>query len=75
MYPIANDVSNADLTVMEVIKVVIPNSLGREVMVVDAKTQYSLSKEGWVTVTTKKGGKASCLAIMIRLQERLCHGM
>ncbi len=28
--PITNDVSIADLTVMEVIKVALPNSLGRE---------------------------------------------
>jgi hypothetical protein len=53
--PITNAVSNADLTVMEVIKVVLPNSLRREGTVAVAKTQYSPSKEGWVTVTTKKG--------------------
>jgi hypothetical protein len=52
---ITNDVSNADQTVMEVMKVVLPNSLGREGLVVVAKTQDSLSNEGWVTVTTKKG--------------------
>ena len=53
--PITNDVSNADLTVTEVIKVVLPNSLGREGMAAVAKTQDSSSKEGWMTVTTKKG--------------------
>ncbi len=47
--------SNADLTVTAVIKVVLPNSLGREGMAAVAKTQNSPSKEGWVTVTTKKG--------------------
>jgi hypothetical protein len=52
---ITNDVSNADLTVTEVIKVVLPNSLGREGMAAVAKTQDSSSKEGWVIVTTKKG--------------------
>jgi hypothetical protein len=52
--PITNDVSNADLTVMKVIKVVLPNSLGRESTVAVVMTQDSPSKEGWVTVTTKK---------------------
>ncbi len=51
---ITNDVSNADLTVTEVIKVVLPNSLGREGTAAVAKTQDSPSKEGWVTVTRKK---------------------
>ncbi len=50
--PITNDVSNA---VTEVIKVVLPYSLGREGTAAVAKTQVSPSKEGWVTVTTKKG--------------------
>ena len=53
--PITNDVSNADLSVTEVIKVALPNTLEREGMVVVAKTQDSPSKEGWMTVTTKKG--------------------
>ncbi len=53
--PITNDVSNADLTVMEVIKVVLPNSLQRGGTRAITKTQDSQSKEGWVTVTTKKG--------------------
>ncbi len=56
--PITNDVSNADLTVTEVIKVVFPNSLGREGTAVVTTTQESPSKEGWVTVTTKKGGQS-----------------
>ena len=54
MVPITNDVSNADLTVMEVIKVALPNSFGREGTVAVAETN-SPSKEGWVTVKTKKG--------------------
>jgi hypothetical protein len=52
--PITNDVSNADLTVTEVIKVALSNSLGRKGMVAVAETN-SPSTEGWVTVTTKKG--------------------
>ena len=52
--PITNDVSNADLTVTEVIKVALPNSFGREGTVAVAETN-SPSKEVWVTVTTKKG--------------------
>ncbi len=51
---ISNDVTNADLTVTEIIKIVLPNSLGREGTEVVTKTD-SPSKEGWVTVTTKKG--------------------
>ena len=53
--PITNDVSNIDLTVVEVIKVALPNSLERKDTTVVAETQGSPSKEGWVTVTTKKG--------------------
>jgi hypothetical protein len=53
--PITNDVSNEDLTVTEVIKVALPNSLEREGTAIVAKTQDSPSKEGWMTVTTKKG--------------------
>ncbi len=52
--PITNDVTNEDLPVTEITKIVLPNSLGREGTEVVAKTD-SLSKEGWVTVTTKKG--------------------
>jgi hypothetical protein len=55
--PITNDVTNEDLSVTEVIKIVFPNSLGREGMEAVAKTD-SPSKEGWVTVTTKKGGQS-----------------
>jgi hypothetical protein len=53
--PITNDVSNEDLTVMEVIKVALPNSLESKGTAIVAKTQDSPSKEGWMTVTTKKG--------------------
>jgi hypothetical protein len=52
--PIMNDVTNEDLAVTEIIKIVLPNSLGREGMEAVAKTD-SPSKEGWVTVPTKKG--------------------
>ncbi len=73
---ITNDVSNADLTVMEVIKVVLPNSLGREGMVSVAKTQDSPSKEGWVAVTMKKGRQSIPPGHYDpATQERLCHGM
>ena len=53
--PITNDVSNEDLTVPEVIKVALPTSLERECTAIVTKTQDSPSKEGWMTVTTKKG--------------------
>ena len=72
---ITNDVSNKDLTVTEVIKVALPNSLERKDRRVVAETQDSLSKEGWVTVQQRKGDKASHLAVMILLQEKLYHGM
>ncbi len=52
--PITNDVSNEDLVVTEIIKIVIPNSLEREDTEAVTRTD-SPSKEGWVTVTTKKG--------------------
>jgi len=52
--PITNDVTNEDLLVTEITKIVLPNSLGREGTQAVAKTD-SPSKEGWVTVTTKKG--------------------
>jgi hypothetical protein len=55
--PITNDVTNEDLAVTEIINIVLPNSLGREGMEAVAKTD-SPSKEGWVTVTTKKGRKS-----------------
>jgi hypothetical protein len=55
---ITNDVTNEDLSVTEVIKIVFPNSLGREGTEAVAKTD-SLSKEGWVTVTTKKGRQST----------------
>jgi hypothetical protein len=53
--PIANDVSSKDLTVTEVIKVALPSPLERNDAMVVAKMQDSPSKEGWTTVTTKKG--------------------
>jgi hypothetical protein len=40
--------------VTEIIKIGLPNSLGREGTEAVAKTD-SRSKEGWMTVTTKKG--------------------
>ena len=52
--PITNDVTNEDLLVTEIIKIGLPNSLGREGTKPVAKTD-SPSKEGWMTVTTKKG--------------------
>jgi hypothetical protein len=52
--PITNDVTNEDLAVTEIIKIVLPNSLGREGTEAVAKTD-SPSKEGWVAVTMKKG--------------------
>ena len=53
--PITNDVSNKDLTVTEVIKVALLNSLEMNDVIVVTETQDSPSKEGWTTVTTKKG--------------------
>ncbi len=53
--PIKDDVSNEDLTVTEVIKIALPNSLEREGTAIVPKSQDSLSKEGWMTITTKKG--------------------
>jgi hypothetical protein len=52
--PITNDVTNEDLSLTEITKIVLPNSSGREGTEAVAKTD-SPSKEGWVTVTTKKG--------------------
>ena len=52
--PITNYVSNEDLAVAEIIKIVLPNSLEREGTEAVARTD-SPSKEGWVTVTMKKG--------------------
>jgi hypothetical protein len=50
--PITDDVTNEDLSVTEVIKIVFPNDMGREGTKTVPKTN-SPSKEGWVTVTTK----------------------
>jgi len=52
--PITNDVTNEDLSVTEIIKIGLPNSLGREGTEAVAKTD-SPSKEGWMTITMKKG--------------------
>jgi len=51
---ITNDVTNEDLSVTEIIKIRLPNSLGRDGTEAVAKTD-SPSKEGWMTITTKKG--------------------
>ena len=72
--PITNDVSNKDLAVTEIIKIVIPNSLGRESTEAFARTDYS-SKEGWVTVTTKKGRQSTPPGRFDLATGRLCHGM
>jgi hypothetical protein len=56
--PITNDVSNKDLAVTEVIKVMLPNSMRWEGKETVAETPNSSSKEGWVTVTIKKGRKS-----------------
>ena len=63
---ITNDVSNEDLTVTEVIKVALPNPLERNDVTVVAETLDSPSKEGWMTVTTKKGRQSIPPG---------CHGM
>ena len=52
--PITNDVTNEDLSVTEVIKIVFPNAMGRK-GTETVPNADSPSKEGWVTVTTKKG--------------------
>jgi hypothetical protein len=51
---ITNDMTNKDLSVTEITKIMYPNSLGREGMEEVTKTD-SPSNKGWVTVTTKKG--------------------
>jgi hypothetical protein len=57
--PITNDVSNKDLPVTEVINITLPISMGGECTDLVAETLNSSSKQGWVTVTTKKGKRAS----------------
>jgi hypothetical protein len=57
--PITNDVSNEDMKVTEVIKVMLPNYDNWEGKTASAKTPKSSSKEGWVTVTTRKGRQAT----------------
>jgi hypothetical protein len=59
--PITNDVSNKDMTVMEVIKVMLPNTMGWEGKVTNTETHEtpdSSNKEGWEIVTTKHGQKS-----------------
>jgi hypothetical protein len=56
--PITNDMSNKDMTVTEVIKVMLPNTMGWEDKVTDTETHEtanSSNKEGWQIVTTKYG--------------------
>jgi hypothetical protein len=56
--PITNDVSNKNMTVTEVIKVTLPNTMGWEGKVKDTETHEtpnSSNKEGWETVTAKHG--------------------
>ena len=52
---ITNDVSNEDMKVTEVIKVTLPNYDNGEGKTANAETPESSSKEGWVTVTIRKG--------------------
>ncbi len=59
--PITNDVSNKDMTVTEVVKVTLPNTMGWEGKVTDTETHgtsNSSNKEGWEIVTTKHGQKS-----------------
>jgi hypothetical protein len=51
---ITNDVSNEDMKVTEVIKVMLPNYDNGEGKTASAETPKSSSKEGWVTVTMRK---------------------
>jgi hypothetical protein len=56
--PITNDVSNKDMTVTEVIKVTLPNTMGWEGKVTDTETHEtpnSSNEDGWEIVTTKHG--------------------
>jgi hypothetical protein len=58
--PITNDMSNKDMKVMEVIKVMLPNLMGWEGTVMDTETHEtsdSSNKEGWKIVTAKHGQK------------------
>jgi hypothetical protein len=72
--PITNNVTNEDLTVTEIIKIVLPYSLGREGMEKVAKTD-SLSMEGWVTITMKKERQSIPPGRYDPATGRLCHGM
>jgi hypothetical protein len=61
MVPITNDVSNKDMSVTEVIKIMLPNTMGWEGKVTDTEkheTPNSSNKEGWDIVTTKDGQKS-----------------
>jgi hypothetical protein len=58
--PITNDVSNKDMSVTEVIKITLPNTMGWEGKVTDTETHEtpnSSNKEGWEIVTIKRGQK------------------
>jgi hypothetical protein len=71
--PITNDVSNKDMTVTEVIKVTLPNTMGWEGKVTDTETHAttnSSNKEGWEIVTTKHGQNAFQREGTIHCQER-----
>ncbi len=53
--PITNDVSEEDMKVMEVIKVMLPNYDSGEGKITNTETPESSSEEGWVKVTTRAG--------------------
>jgi hypothetical protein len=53
--PITNDVSEENMKVTEVMKFILPSYDSGEGVTVDAMTHESANKEGWVTVTTKRG--------------------
>ncbi len=53
--PITNNVSDEDMKVTKVIKVTLPNYDNGVGKTASAETPESSSKEGWVTVTTRKG--------------------
>jgi hypothetical protein len=58
---ITNDASNKDMSVTEVIKITLPNTMGWEGKVTDTETHEtpnSSNKEGWEIVTTKCGRKS-----------------
>ncbi len=53
--PITNDISNKDMNVTEVIKVMHPNYISVEDKTTKAETPKVLSEEGWSMVTTRRG--------------------